>query len=225
MLLSVPHGDGQSVAGIPALCRPVRHRLKEFVSFMRPKPAETFPLPSVRSLVSTGPTRTMGVQRATAMLTPDTKDCTPPTNRWCLTSGARVWVGGHNTDARREVERRLRGTARLPSGPIEAAFIAPRSCDEAVYFAEKLRFRLGSDGVIWLVYPGSTSARQSGFDGRTDDLIRALTGAGLVGGDTVPLAAGYLSTCFRPGTSPSREIKDGGLTQRDGPVSPPAGRA
>jgi hypothetical protein len=70
--------------------------------------------------------------------------------------GMRVWVGGHNLEARREIERLLVGTVRPPTGSIDKAFIAPLTVDEAVHFARKLLTRLVSDGLIAVVYARKT---------------------------------------------------------------------
>ncbi len=73
-------------------------------------------------------------------------------SRWGIEPGMRVWVGGHDIEARREIERHLDGTPRPPTGSIDKAFIAPQSVDEAVHFARKLLTRLVPDGSIWVVY-------------------------------------------------------------------------
>jgi len=77
---------------------------------------------------------------------------TDAARKWGIESGLRVWVGGHNVEARREIERHLDGTLRPPTGAIDKAFITPQSVDEAVHFARKLMTRLVPDGTIWVVY-------------------------------------------------------------------------
>lgn len=67
--------------------------------------------------------------------------------------GLRIWVGGHNLSARREIERHLAGTLRPPTGPIDLALIAPNTPDEAAHFAGKLRGRLGPGGRMCAVIP------------------------------------------------------------------------
>ncbi|MCH8966265.1 MAG: hypothetical protein IID43_01175 [Planctomycetes bacterium] len=71
---------------------------------------------------------------------------------WGIRPGLRVWVGGHNVDARRAIEAHLSGAIRPPTGPIELGLIAPLSIDEALYFADKLRSRLAPKGRVWIVY-------------------------------------------------------------------------
>ena len=82
-------------------------------------------------------------------------------DRWGLKPGTRVWVGGHNTNARREVEEYLKAMIRPPSGAIELAFITPQSVGEAVYFTRKLCSRIECDGVVWVVIPDEASPRRS----------------------------------------------------------------
>lgn len=69
-----------------------------------------------------------------------------------LAPGARVWVGGHDREARRAVERLVGSAWRLPRGPIDAAFVTPESVDEAEYFADKALSRLSPEGRVWVVY-------------------------------------------------------------------------
>jgi hypothetical protein len=69
-----------------------------------------------------------------------------------LAAGARAWLGGHNRAARRELELLLTGTPRPPAGPIEAAFVAAQTLEEAEYFTDKLLPRLVPSGVIWIVW-------------------------------------------------------------------------
>lgn len=68
-------------------------------------------------------------------------------------AGMRIWVGGHAIEARRAIERHLSGTTRPPRGPLDAAFICPKTPDEATYFAEKVRPRLEAAATIWVVEP------------------------------------------------------------------------
>ena len=93
---------------------------------------------------------------------------------WKATPASRIWVGGNNTDARREIETLVAAAERPPTGELDRAFIAPLSTDEAVYFARKLRSRLTGDSSIWIVYPkrsgrlrsdvGEPDVRQSGLE-------------------------------------------------------------
>ncbi len=126
-----------------------------------------------------------------------------PAKRWGVTPGIRVWVGGHNTHAKREVAKRLKGTVRPPTGRIDLAFIAPQSVDEAVYFARKLRSRLVSNGVIWVVYPDEASPRRGEFAGGSRDLVGSLARAGYCETGAATLAGNYTSLCF----SPARDVK------------------
>lgn len=74
--------------------------------------------------------------------------------------GARVWIGGHNREARRFIERALAGknAIRPAEGPIDVAFITPETVDEAVYFLAKLAPRVPVDGVIQIVFRAHPAA-------------------------------------------------------------------
>ena len=68
-----------------------------------------------------------------------------------LRTGLRVWVGGNNTVARREIESFLSETTRPPTGPLDVAFITPSTNEEAAYFAAKLKPRLTAEARVWVV--------------------------------------------------------------------------
>lgn len=70
---------------------------------------------------------------------------------FALPPGARIWVGGHDRAARRALEAVVAGAPRPPTGPIDAAFVAPETLDEAAYFVDKVLPRLVPSGVIWIV--------------------------------------------------------------------------
>lgn len=88
---------------------------------------------------------------------------------WGAAEGARVWVGGHNQPARSILEQRLTHTCRPPTGPLDAAFIVPRTIDEAVYFADKVSARLVDGGAIWLL----SLSDQSHIELLRDDILLA----------------------------------------------------
>lgn len=116
---------------------------------------------------------------------------------WGVTPGLRVWVGGHDQEAKREVEHRLAGTVRPQTGRIDLAFITPQSVDEAVYFASKLRDRLAAGGAIWVVYPTAGSAEQAGGTNAAETLAQAMARCELTQSATVPVGDKYMSSCFR----------------------------
>jgi len=97
--------------------------------------------------------------------------------------GARVWVGGHDIDAKRAIESLVAGCARPPAGPIEAAFVAPLDEDEALYFAAKVRPRLVDGGQLWIA--GHAADRLAGplleIGYRAERTQMAASGASLVG--------------------------------------------
>jgi hypothetical protein len=74
-------------------------------------------------------------------------------NPFGLVEGARVWVGGHNLNAKRVIAPFLTKTIRPARGPIDTAFLTPQSADEAIYFAAKLWNRMGPGGRLWIVWP------------------------------------------------------------------------
>lgn len=123
----------------------------------------------------------------------------PPTTAelWGVTPGLRVWVGGHDPNAKREVEKRLAGAVRPQTGCIDLAFITPQSVDEAVYFAGKLRVRLVADGALWVVYPGLGSIREAEFANAAKTLVGAMAKCEFAQSATVPVGVKYVSSCFR----------------------------
>ena len=72
--------------------------------------------------------------------------------------GVRVWVGGHNLSAKRLLEPLLVETTRPPTGPVDIAFIAPESADEAAYFLGKIEARLDQTGAVWIILPPNAVA-------------------------------------------------------------------
>ncbi len=73
-----------------------------------------------------------------------------------LRPGTRVWVGGHDIETKRRLQRYLAGTVRPASGPIDVALITPQTADEARYFVAKVAVRLAPHGAIWVVTREST---------------------------------------------------------------------
>lgn len=110
---------------------------------------------------------------------------TATTAAWDTKPGLRVWVGGHNLHARREIEKHLAGTIRPPTGPIDAAFIAPQSIDEAAYFGCKLRARLARDGVVWVVCASPAQPQETGRDTAKAGVSAAMSRCGLVDAGSV----------------------------------------
>ncbi len=123
---------------------------------------------------------------------------------WGVTPGLRVWVGGHDPNARREVEKRLAGTVRPPTGRVDLAFITPQSVDEAVYFAGKLRNRLVADGALWVVYPSPGTVGEAEFANAAEVLVGAMARCDFAQRATVPVGARYMSSCFRRTQEPDR---------------------
>ena len=118
------------------------------------------------------------------------------TRRWGVKPESRVWVGGHNVAARRATEIHLAGTARPPTGPIDLAFIAPESIDEAVYFAQKISPRLVQDAVIWVVWPKAAIPKEERTDDVTD-LNRSMAEHSLAAGETVHVGDAFLSISYQ----------------------------
>ncbi len=68
-----------------------------------------------------------------------------------LRPGVRVWVGGHDMAAKRAVAPFLSEASRPPTGPLDAAFIAAGSPEEADYFLHKLARRLPPGATAWII--------------------------------------------------------------------------
>ena len=127
-----------------------------------------------------------------------TENPTTTGEEWGVGPGKRVWVGGHNVEARREIESFLEGTERPPTGPIDLGFIAPQTADEAVYLAAKLRHRVVPTGLLWVVYPVPSSPREAEFSGDIDDVVIGLFELGLTEIGRAQVGGNYTSTGFRP---------------------------
>lgn len=69
-----------------------------------------------------------------------------------VSPGSRIWLGGNNVACRMLLEPLVAHCQRPPTGVLDEALIAPRSADEAVYFAGKLLARLVSGGLMWIVF-------------------------------------------------------------------------
>lgn len=63
----------------------------------------------------------------------------------------RVWIGGHQIQAKRMIEPYLSFATKPPAGEIDIAFITPETLEEAVYFAEKIQSRLTPTATIWII--------------------------------------------------------------------------
>ncbi|MFQ5413339.1 MAG: hypothetical protein ACE5E6_02665 [Phycisphaerae bacterium] len=112
---------------------------------------------------------------------------------WGVTAGARVWIGGHDVDARRVVVGRLPVVQRPPVGCIDVAIVTPVSCEEWAYFAGKVVHRVARGGSVWVVFrdvaggaPGMGEAA----------LAAAVAGVGLVPVERAGVTAVYSSIRF-----------------------------
>lgn len=117
---------------------------------------------------------------------------------WGIQSDSRVWIGGHCQGAKRIVVAALIHAVRPPEGPIDAAFLAPLTVDECVYFAAKIRPRLVRGGGIWVVYAQGDYSHQGEFQGSLPELETAFSGLGFCKCNKTSLANDYLSAEFRP---------------------------
>ena len=127
-----------------------------------------------------------------------TENPTTTAEDWGVGPGKRVWVGGHNVEARREIESFLEGTERPPTGALDLGFIAPQTADEAVYFAGKLRHRIVPTGLVWVVYPNTSSPREDEFSGNLNDMVIGLFERGFTEAGRAQVGDNYTSTGFRP---------------------------
>jgi len=127
------------------------------------------------------------------------RDQTPITTleAWGITPGSRIWIGGNNTEARREVEIVAGDALRPPTGEIDRGFIAPLSVEECVYFARKIRLRLVADGSIWVVYPKRGSSRESEFSGSFENMVVGFFELGFTESGHANLTGEFTSTGFR----------------------------
>lgn len=113
-----------------------------------------------------------------------------------LRAGLRIWLGGNNADARREIEHYLSETTRPPTGPLDAAFITPNTSDEAVYFAEKLKPRLTPDARVWVVVPRTDNSATQSTTNRMSELVSQVTGAGFTLAREMSFHAGFRGIVF-----------------------------
>lgn len=66
---------------------------------------------------------------------------------------ARLWIGGHNTLLRGQLDRLLKDNPRPPTGPLDWAIITPQTQDEALYFTSKVKPRVPPGGTILIMLP------------------------------------------------------------------------
>lgn len=127
------------------------------------------------------------------------RDQTPVTalQAWRITPNSRIWLGGNNVSARREIELLTGDAQRPPAGELDCALIAPLSADEALYFARKVRSRLVAGGALWIAYPRRSSASQEEFTGDFDDMVVALFELGFTEAGVASLSESHTSTGFR----------------------------
>jgi hypothetical protein len=127
------------------------------------------------------------------------REQTPTTTieSWGVNPSSRVWVGGNNTVARREVELLVGDAERPATGDVDRAFVAPLSCDEAIYFVRKLRTRLAQDSSIWIVYPKRGSPKENEFAGNFEELVIVLFELGFSEFGRANLTGDYTSMGFR----------------------------
>jgi len=67
--------------------------------------------------------------------------------------GMRVWVGGHNLDAKRAAAPLLADANRPSEGPLDVAIVCPSAPDEAVYFCRKVLPRMSRGSSLYVVVP------------------------------------------------------------------------
>jgi len=116
---------------------------------------------------------------------------------WGLSPGKRIWIGGHNANAHRQVESLIAiECERPPTGPLDLAIVTPHSTDEAVYFARKLRSRLDAGAAIWIVFPKFGTTQEREFTGNFDEMAIALYELGFKESARAPVGESYTSTGF-----------------------------
>lgn len=108
---------------------------------------------------------------------------------------ARIWLGGHNVAARAILEPLVAAAQRPPTGPLDAAIIAPQSADEAIYFAKKLAPRLRPSGALYIVQSENDSnSAESRWNQATMGQLAAL---GFVNQGAAAIAEGLAALVFR----------------------------
>lgn len=115
---------------------------------------------------------------------------------WGMTQETRVWIGGNNESARREVELLVGDSPRPATGEVDRAFITPLEGDEAVYFARKMRARLAAEGSIWVIHPKSGGPKAGEFSGSIEEMAIRLFELGFAESGRVNLDGDYSSTGF-----------------------------
>jgi hypothetical protein len=90
---------------------------------------------------------------------------------------------------------------RPPTGPLDAAFITPRSVDEALHFARKLRARMAPTGALWIIYPNPQSPGETEFEGSVNELIADARRLYPAMAGTYALGAEFMASGFKAGTS------------------------
>lgn len=120
--------------------------------------------------------------------------------QWGVTTTTRVWIGGQDLDARREVEDRLVGVVRPATGPIDLAFVTPLTVDEALYFASKLRPRLAPSGAVWIVHSAHAASPQPGPGVTPENLDVTMAAQRWNRTRDLDLDEIYASTRFEPAT-------------------------
>ena len=116
-------------------------------------------------------------------------------------SGQRLWVGGHNLAAKREIEKYLTGTVRPATGPVDMAFITPEVIDEAVYFASKIRARLSPEGSLCVVVQEGNPAEATPHFSSNEELVSRLEDAGFCETEVVPLGGSFRVIRFAQSSS------------------------
>jgi len=127
------------------------------------------------------------------------RDQTPTTTieTWDVNPSSRIWIGGNNTDARREIELIVGDAQRPPTGELDRAFIAALSGDEVLYFARKLRSRLVTSSSLWIVYPKRGSPKAQEFSGNFEEMAVRLFELGYAESGRANLTGDYSSSGFQ----------------------------
>lgn|GEM_PF-2125755 len=135
----------------------------------------------------------------------DPRDSSGPAIVWGADPGCRIWVGGHAIENRRALERWLADCSRPPTGKIDAAFVAPLSLDEGLYFAHKVKPRLLPNGKLWLVLDEISNAPDRSPTLTMDKIRDGLTRGGFSFAGLVPIGDRLVSLGFQVGVTASGE--------------------
>jgi hypothetical protein len=119
-----------------------------------------------------------------------------------LCPAVRVWLAGHNGEAKRLVQRYFLHASRPVVGQVDVAFITPQTPEEWVYFATKILKRLANQGSVWLILPWNGGLLPGPTSEFWAEYCRAPGHVPLHPIQTVALDEGFVALRFAPAALP-----------------------